>query len=245
MRSYLGAQSSRDILHNSLLLYARNFAPLIAIYLLPTLPVRIWAGYLARTTGEVFNTAYYIGLIVEMIPMMAITVAVSEICMGNRPSVMRAYGRVLRRRPGKVFATYALFALGFALALLLLVIPALIFYAWYMFALIVVILEGSSVRVAFRRSRFLGRGWYWRNLGVVLLMLLVYVSVVLLIALPYDVLCLFEPQLTLPWAGAIIGGLAGSLLAPPVYVCVVLLYFDMKARKEAADNITLTEDLMR
>jgi hypothetical protein len=130
--------------------------------------------------------------------------------------------------------------LGFTL----LVVPGFVFLVWYMFALSVTVLEQVSGVAALKRSRELGRGFYWRNFGISMICSLV--AIVLLAA-----------------AGGLIGVSEYSILGhgyqvlenilseafsivlfgPLVTIPAILLYYDMRARKEGYGAAQLVEDL--
>jgi len=176
------------------------------------------------------------------------TVAVSEICLGIRPSAVRAYSRVFANA-GRVFGTYLLATLIVVMGLLALIVPGFVLGIWYMFVGPVVVIESVGGRAALKRSRELGRGFYWRNFGVYLLLSLVVVVVMLVVAV---------------LAGALVGAVLGVvgfsidditrismlvgtvsfiLFTPVILIALVLLYYDMRARKEGYGATQLAEDL--
>jgi hypothetical protein len=106
----------------------------------------------SATVGEIF----YAGVAMA---------AVSE-SMEGRPRA--SIGRVMRSLPyARLIAVDALFALGLAVGLALLVVPGLIFFARYILAGPVVEIERRGVTDSFRRSRELSRG---RALSLLLLL---------------------------------------------------------------------------
>lgn len=245
MKNYLREQSARTVLGNSVEIYRHHLGLLFLIHVIPTFPFNIWSSYLEHTGGATFNHAWLISLVVELVPTMATAVAVSDICLGNRPDVWRSYRRAFSRNiPGMVL-TYLLFMAGLATSLLLFVVPGLVFYAWFMFCLVVVVLEGRTGRAAFARSRWLGRGFYFRNVGVIAILLVVAMLMVVTILVVVELAGLAYPPLVAPWPASIATALATSVAAPLVYVGGILLYYDMRVRNEAFDNTVLTEELMR
>jgi hypothetical protein len=244
MKNYLREQSTRQLLGNSLGIYRHHFGLLFLLYLVPTFPFNLWSNYLAETTGEAFNIGYYVSLPFELLPSLAIAVAISDICLGNKPSVKRSYARVWRCLR-HAFLTWLVFFAGLALSFLLVVIPGFVFYAFFMFVFVITVVEQRTTPAAFSRSKALGQGYYLRNLGVVGLLLLFVFVLMMAAFLIWSAAMLALPALADPWPVSIAQALLVAVLVPPVYVGTVLLYYDMRVRKEAYDNTALTEDLMR
>ena len=103
------------------------------------------------------------------------------------------------------------------------------------------VLEGLSGRAALRRSRGLGKGYYLRNLGVLWMVMLV----MLLAAMVLGGIVGLTGYLAgvNPKVLDFIGGLAGLLVAPTVPIFMVLLYYDMRVRKEGYGAAQLADDL--
>ncbi len=122
------------------------------------------------------------------------------------------------------------------------VIATLVVLAWFgvrwTLAVPALLAEGAGPVGALRRSWRLTRGSYWRTLGIIVLVYIlqsVVGSVVSLFVFPLAILVPFVP-------GAVRGAilltgttLAGAVTAPVVYLCVVLLYFDLRIRRESFD----------
>jgi hypothetical protein len=245
VRYYLRQQSTGEILRTTFDVYRRYFFTLVAIYMVPILPFAVWSFYLSQTTGETFNIAYFAATAIEAFPFLAITVAISEIALGNRPSLVRAYCRVFGRNFPNILFTYVLFYSGLLLAFVLFVVPALVYWALFMFTLVVVMIEGRTGFAAFARSKALGKGHYLRNILIGSLMPLSCLSLVLILSAGYGYLGTAVPPLAEPLSIAIFSTFLTIVLAPLVYTPLMLLYFDMRARKEAYDTALLTEDLLR
>jgi hypothetical protein len=224
MKNYLREQSARELLHSSFEIYRRHVGLLVLIYLLPTFPFNVWSEYLEQTTGTLFNAGYFVALVVETVPAMATAVAVSDICLGNRPSVFRSYARVFGKSFRGIVLTYLMFMAGLFVSFVLFVIPSFFFYAWYLFALIVVVLEGAWGTQAFARSKALGKGYYRRNLGFVLLLLLICIVLAGVILALFEVLVNVWPAVSEPLLRSIFNVASYTLFAPLVYVGATLLY---------------------
>ncbi len=245
MKNYLREQSAREVLESTAEIYRRHLGLLFLIHLLPTFAFNFWSHYIQVTQGEVFNLAYYVSLMVELLPFMAIAVAVSDICLGNKPSAFRSYSRVFGKRLPAVILTYILVMAGSLAGFLLFVAPGVLFYTWFMFSLIIVVLEGSSAPRAFGRSKKLGEGYYLRNLGLMSLLLMIALVLLIVVLVVYEAIALAVPALSKAVPSGVFQAAIMSLLMPFYYVGGVLLYYDMRVRKEAYDSAALTEDLMR
>jgi hypothetical protein len=68
-------------------------------------------------------------------------------------------------------------ALGVGIGLLLLIVPGLILWTWWLVIVPVIMFEGSGVTDAFGRSRELVRGHGWSVFGVLVLTILILVAV--------------------------------------------------------------------
>jgi len=244
MADFLRPQSVGDILTNTFSIYGRGFIAICLTYFLPLFPVTLWQTE-TRVAGAM--GLYWLGFLVSIFASLfafgAITVAVSDLVLGNRPSVARSYGRVFSGSMFmRLFGASLLQALFIGVGFILLVIPGLIAVMWLLFTPAVVVLEGLGGMNALKRSKALGQGFNWRNVGVFLLMIVIGGVF-----------------------GGIVGGLFGflfpgslgtfahrlllsaiQLLTGPVsLIAIVLMYYDLRVRKEAYDAAALAEDLRR
>ena len=128
----------------------------------------------------------------------------------------------------------------------MLFIPGIIFSVWYFFVAQAVILEGKGGRAALIRSRELGRGHYLRNFGVVAAMLFIVELIVISVALLLGVIIGYTVKMPigeLRNSMDVMGNILAYLLLPPYQIALVLLYYDMRVRKEGYGAAQLTEDL--
>lgn len=109
-------------------------------------------------------------------------------------------------------------------ALFLFTIPLMLYVAaLFMFAQAAVVLENRGVIESFYRSKELGAGFYWRNLGVMILIGIVIGIGVMMVSLVLN----FIPILG-PLASMVIQNLASLI----IYIVMILLYYEMRLRKE-------------
>jgi|SRR6516225_1040678 hypothetical protein len=122
MESFIRAQSAGEIFRNSVRIYLHNFWILVAVSI-PSILLTTVALTLVRGGATKWWLAPCLPIAVLMIIPM--TVAVSDICIGNRPSVARAYRRTFGNVLARLLETYTIFLLIFVGGLILLFVPAL------------------------------------------------------------------------------------------------------------------------
>ncbi|MEO8091780.1 MAG: hypothetical protein ABI726_03595 [bacterium] len=84
---------------------------------------------------------------------------------GRRSGIRRGLAEIAPRIPYlRLAAVDVLFAAVVAVGLVLLIAPGVVAFSWFVLAAPVVEIEGRGVRAAFRRSRELVRGNFWRVL---------------------------------------------------------------------------------
>lgn len=258
MSNYLREQSAGEILRGTLRIYRQNFLPLCGMYLLLIVPLQVLKLELTRRAkagNEVGWVAMW--LVIGPFAVAALTVAVSDICLGNRPSIARSLRRIFGVTAGKLIGTnlfiYLITALAFIpvlfalhvvenscpLAASCLVLSAglvVLFQTWLMFAPTIVVLERSFGWEPLLRSRILGKGFYLRNLGVVVILYIISWSIGL-VAFYFQV----QEKLVLE----VVGAICASLFAPLPLIAIVLLYYDLRVRSEGYDLAALGQDLRR
>jgi hypothetical protein len=208
----------------------------------PAVPVEVFVAYVApgyspRDIMINFLSTILLGEFLQF----PLTVAVSEICLGLKPTVQRTYRRTFKA-PGRVFGTYVLANLLILVASLALIIPGLIVNVLYVFVAPVVILEHLGGKAALSRSRQLGRGYYLRNTGIFIILFFIFflLSFPLVVSLPAALAILGIPTKF----GDFFTSLLADLFSYPITtISFVLLYYDMRVRKEGYGAPQLVEDL--
>jgi len=240
---FLQPQTLGSILGGTLSIYFGRWWTVCLIYILPLVPIAaIHAALVDTGANGLAALVYFLMVMVSLLLGAALVVAISDICLGLRPTVRRCYQRAFAS--SKLITTYLL-AFGVILGgIVLLVIPGMVFAAWYMFILPVLVLEQLSGWAALRRSRDLGRGCYWRNIGVylvtsIVIYVLVWIIIVVLVLLAVFVLGSFGEFLA-RITGEVIGV---AVMAPLISIPMILLYYDMRARKDNYGAVQLAEDL--
>jgi hypothetical protein len=159
--------------------------------------------------------------------------AVMDAGAGQKPSAGRsleAAGPIFLR----VTATVILIAICIGVGLLLLIIPGIYLYARFFVSPQAVVAEGLSPTEAMRRSGSLVEGMWWRVFGISLLLALLSALASGLFAIPGIVLAEATNSGPLYIAGQI---LADTVAVSFTALSGTLLYFDLRARKEASAAI--------
>jgi hypothetical protein len=208
--------------------------------------------------GAGFLVAFFIALLLLPLGEAALALAISDRYLGYPITVSGAYQAALRHW-GAVLGTSLLVGLWvylcFAIGLVLLILPGLIVIVWlyvrYMFApSIVVVLEGRRGLDAMRRSWELSSGYFWPILGTMTILVLMISVGSQGITWPLQMVLMAvtgDPDKFVT-AQVIIQAVAATLaviLRPVMMLGQVLLYYDLRIRKEGFDLMRMAETLGR
>jgi hypothetical protein len=247
--SYLRAYTLGSTLRLAFAIHFRHWITLVLIYSIPFAPAYVLKVILVGTDIKgLLPVAAIIQYLAGVLVTYPLTIAVSEICLGLKPGVARAYRRAFSH-PGRLIGTLLLFSVILVLGLAALLVPGFVFAIWYMFIGPVVVIEGLGGRTALRRSRELGRGFYLRNFGILfVIVLIVFALMILLIVLISIAMVMMgtlteSPSPMMELLLEIVGALAAIFTLPIYLVAVVLLYYDMRVRKEDYGAIQLADDI--
>ena len=257
-----------ELLDEIFKLYRRHFWLLVAISLLLALPVlaaqilggqadqlAFTAGFfsalLSQSTAALaeppppnllwYGVFYLVTFLLAPFVAGAIALAGIDLVLGRPASVGSTLVGTLRRYLallGQVLVYVALLP-----TLVCFPVTVWIFVRWVV-AVPALLAEGIGPVRALRRSWHLTRGHWWRVFGILLVVyLLAYVasSVLGLFALPLAILVPFVPNTVRAAIALTVTTVASSLVTPIQYLCVVLLYFDLRVRKESFDLDQLAE----
>ena len=264
--NYVRATTFGGFVQSAFTLYFRNFPVLCGIYLIPTIPVELWADSFLPSDGFPATVAMAVVTFIGYIVSAALTLAVSEICIGDRPTITASYQR-LAQNAGLVIWTALLLTVILEVATVSLwwaqarldagelpLVSSLVFVisltfliaasTYLMFALSVAVLERVSGIVALNRSIHLVRGFFWRNLGVSIVTIIPMVIAIPIIVLSRSALYGQESIEESPSVvDNLIDNLAAGITFVPVCIVIVLLYYDCRVRKEQFDREQLAQEL--
>ena len=249
-RALLQQLSASSLLSNITFIYRRHFGVLMSCSLLPLLPCLALMQLFKAMENEALGLlALLLYAVAAFLSSSATTVVVSDICLGNRPTVARAFGRILgARRWWHVLSTGLLAAVGAYAGMLLLVLPGLWFVIRALFASTIVALEGRRNVDAIKRSFALTKGQAWRLTGLTLLPSLLAFTLAMLVGtlvVLAGMLAAPDSELVRHSMEFLATVLIIAVLMPVAGCTIVLLYYDQRVRREAYDVQELTEDLMR
>jgi len=244
--------SSGQILDRVFRLYKGNFVRFIAIVAIIKVPLAlltmIWlvTGGLS-TIGLIVGplALAFLGIVGQSLCSGALMKSVSESYLGNEVTVSESYRFILPKLGTLVWASI-LVGLIVAVGFLLLVVPGVIFMLWYYLAIPAIVLEGLKARRGMGRSRLLVKG----NLGKVFVIGLVVFLIGLIVGSVFQ----YGGSIL---AGAVAGtnitastliiqlsSLVGQILVMPIgAAAAILLYYDLRIRKEGFDLEMLAQSL--
>ena len=247
-RVLLGEQTVWTLLANIAHIFRRHFGVVVGTAVIPVLPpVIIIALALSNLSPEESTPAVIVAALLSYMGLFLVpavlTVVLSDICLGNTPTLKRAFVRVLgQRRWWYLFTTAMLLGLMFLPGLILLIVPGLWVIVRTWFVMPIVVLEDRRNSAAIRRSFALTKGQAWRLSGLLFLIFLLYYLISALVTLTLGAIVPQSASVYLP----LLIGLVNFVLTTPVSsMFVVLLYYDQRVRRESYDAQALAEDLMR
>ncbi|MDM0032826.1 glycerophosphoryl diester phosphodiesterase membrane domain-containing protein [Variovorax sp. J22P271] len=246
----LGEQTVRSLFVNIYRVYRHHFGVIFWCCVLPLIPaVALVHAAQGGSIGWMLasNVPYFVAL---FIVTAALTIALSDICLGNRASVRCSYGRIFQNsRWLQVIAMALVVTVGVYLGFLLLVVPGMWFAGRSLFTSTVIVLEGRRGGAAVRRSMELTKGQYWRIFGLLFLPVLaaqvLTVLLVAVVALAAPTLLETSSLLVFRLFSFFVSVLSTGVFLPIISLTTVLLYYDQRFRREAYDAQALSEDLMR
>jgi len=255
-----------DVLDETFRLYRRNFAVIAGVSVAFAIPFAALAGYgFGSLFTNLFNQAasgnpadfsqvsdgllglglgYLVNIALQPLQVGAVTFAVSESALGRTVTV----GGVLRAALRRYFHV-----LGFVILILLMELLFCLFPLWiwilvgWVAVLPSIFIENIGLGAAMSRSWRLVRGMWWRTFFILLLVGLVWYVVTIalggffylgqgllsIVVSPYIALSIYEAAVIL----------VQGLTVPVLLIAIVLLYFDLRVRKEGIDLFQMAAQL--
>lgn len=243
--AYVREYSAGEIIRTAVDIYRAHFRPLFVLALLPLLlSCALKLAFLRIDSPASVMIAFVLDCAAGFVISAVMTVSVSDICVGNRPDIGRSYNQLFSLF-GKSLVTLILSACVIAIGFLLLIVPGIIFGAWYLYGAAIVMLERLGGTDALRRSKELGKGKYLRNIGITfffsIAMLIPAFVIGALTGLVMGLASASRRQVYL--ATTIEGALVTAFFEAPLLISIVLMYYDLRVRKEGFDIRRLIEDL--
>ena len=243
-----------EILRTALQLYRRHWRTLLAIAAVVVVPLTLLQylfGDLVRTQGETTSNGVVVetatwsvgiagllaalaGILMYLVLTGAITRAVAAEVVGEDPSVEQSY-RFGFVRLGSVVLVSVLVGLAIIGGLILLVIPGIYIGVRVAVSIEALVVEGRRGTQAMGRSWGLVGGHWWHAFGTLLVAALLTGIVNAVITAPFG---------ATNWFAQGVAAAVATVITLPYGVLVgVLLYLDLRARKENLTLETLRADL--
>ncbi len=242
-------------------IYRSNFTTLITISGVILVPILLVSGLLQLSFvndmindveslspgqtpnfGDIFNAGaifggFLIGLFTwaaQALASGAVVKAVADTYLGDEPEWQESI-RFALTRLGALLAGSFLFGLGVGLGFVFLLIPGIFLaLSWAVFAPAIVI-EGKSGSGGLGRSWELVKGRRWQILGTFIILYIIVAVAGLIIALILGGLLGAGSDGAFNFANIIVNIISGVLTTPLMAIATVVVYFDLRVRKEAFD----------
>lgn len=246
--NYLREYSAGGILRNSLAIYRQHFVAFFLISLVAWIPFEFLYDYAAHVGhGPLTALMFFVTYLASEYALSVMTLCVADIYVGNPLNAMGAFRRVNGRLLGKLIVTNVIGGAIAGVGLVLFVVPGVIWILWILLTSMVVVIEGRSGWDALMRSRQLGKGYYLRNAAIVFVAALVFIIAMLLVggAIAFVVGFLGDLRILDSLAFTWVTTALKICGAPFVFISMILIYYDMRVRKEGYDRQALIQDMMR
>ena len=257
MESRLRPLSAGDIVDEAIGLYRRNFRLFLSIGAVVLIPAGVIQLVLALLAGEAGMSVFTISslvwwtlsIIVSVVSYIAVistmAVAASERWLDRPITVSQAYRRISGRLGPLVglMLVYGLVIIGLSVTIIGIPFAIYLFVAWLL-SIQILLVEGTGIRTALGRSRELVIGHWWRVIGIVILLAIIQAIISAFFSLPATIFG-FGSVFSDPASSDIsplvialdaIGSTIGQIVVGPIAYCAyILLYYDLRVRKEGLD----------
>jgi hypothetical protein len=127
----------------------------------------------------------------------------------------------------RIFFAVALAAVGVSLGVVAFIVPGIyLFIRWY-FVPQAVVIEGARGPAALSRSTAVTRGFWWRTLGIVVIVILAALVPQLVISAPFTAIADSTDRALWSLVGTIV---TETITAPFIALFSTFLYYDLRAR---------------
>lgn len=224
-----------DIFSSAVETYVDHFALFFRLSVFGIVPILIVAVLLSSYNEGLKSIGFLIGpaaLGVWLYFSMALLGTVSLYAKGKEVVLSEVLIEVWSRFP-KMLAVFFLFLFLLFVGTAVLFLPAIYVLVVFFFALFAVLFENKSILDAFKRSKELTNGIFWKLLGAHVVMLLLFMVVFLPMSIAFD------------WIGVpvilavLINHLALALLCPLLIAFYYFLFIDLKQQRDGAVKISV------
>lgn len=175
-------------------------------------------------------------LIAVPIARGALTRAVSDRYLGRAVSFGESY-RAVMSIFWRFIGTTMLVGLVIGLGFILCIVPGIILFTWFAFVSQIMIIEGIAGTRSMGRSKDLSAGHRWRILGLIVLTIVVNYALSIAASFVFGSILplLIDSPTILLLVNSAWGYLITMMIEPLWAVAYILLYYDVRIRKEAFD----------
>jgi len=239
-----------EIIDLTFRLYKDNFKLVAGIAAIIYIPFALFSGLAALVlpqipermlTGVLNLVQAFLGFFVTG----ALIIAISNGYLGHKVTIKECYDEITSRF-WPFFLTMLYGGLIVFVGLLLCLIPGIIASFWVVFLSEVFIIENRKTQEALNRSKDLITGQVWRVFVISFLIgLIVFAAAVFLAGVP-SFLTVFLPESVEPLAKfglELWTGIINSVLIPIQMIASIILYYDIRIRKENFDLQMMSERL--
>lgn len=250
--------STAEVLDTAFSLYRHNFARLISIAAVVYVPLGLVQAILVgvffgtimapqapfpQMTGSDALGLVGGGLVLGALWLVgyslvyaALAVAISRRYLGSDIQIADAYNQVFQHI-GPLVITWIIVTLATVVGTMLCVIPGIYLAVSLAFAWPLVILEGLAPRAAISRSQELVSGYWWRVFSTMLLLGVIVMVIQMAVMFPLSLLLnlVLGQSAVTQGVNQFFSSLIGMALLPLTMTGLIVLYYDLRVRKEAFD----------
>jgi|GEM_PF-2441380 len=239
-----------EIIDLTVRLYKDNFKLVAGIAAIIYIPFALLSGLaaLVETQFQAQMVNGVLGLIQGFLGFFvtgALIIGISNGYLGYKVTIKECYDEIISRF-WPFFLTMLYGGLLVFFGLILCLIPGIIFSFWVVFLSEVFIIENRKTGEALKRSRELISGQVLRVFVISFLVgLIVFAAAVLLAGIP-SFLTAYLPEALAPiarFAVVLWTGIVNSVLIPIQMIASIILYYDIRIRKENFDLQMMSERL--
>lgn len=224
-----------QMLERALVFYRQYPGPLVLIAAI-TLPLNLLSAAVSRAVEDATRAALIslpisvAGSLVSLLALGALARAVADVALGMPPDFSRSYDAVFERLGRLILAALRAFIIVALLVITLVGIPFAIYLAvrWTFFVQAVT-LEDTPPREALSLSGRLVSGYWWRTLGIILVIAIVSSVPIFVVS----VIFALAPLLV----SGIMSAIVGVLVLPFAGAAHTLMFFDLQAREASRASI--------
>jgi hypothetical protein len=255
-----------DLLDETFRMYRRHFFLFAGLSVLVSIPSAALSGFFSyalfngvlqsTNPGQPLNlssleptlvaAAIILVVSIALIPFFygAVTFAACESALGRSVTAAGVLRGVLRRY-------FQLLGYWLLIGLMVIAFCLLPLWIWIWVSWVVVMpvmfIENAGLGAAMNRSWRLVEGRWWRTFLIVFLIFIVFYAVRFalsaFIALGQTLLQLVISPLVVVWISGATGVIVDSLVNPVFQIAIVLIYFDLRVRREGLDLFQLAQGL--